>query len=113
MKYGAGTIAAVDNNAGEIIDPRSFAVGSINETFKKYTHLTNVLPAMGYGDKQIKELEDTINNTDCEIVVSGTPIDLTRVLKSCKPIIRVKYSVGKKTVKELEDIIVDFIEESL
>ena len=54
MKYGAGTVAANDNNAGEIIDPRGFAVGSINETFNKYDHLTNVLPAMGYGDKQIK-----------------------------------------------------------
>ena len=113
MKYGAGTVAAKDNNAGEIIDPRSFAVGSITETFNKYNHLTNVLPAMGYGDKQTKELEETINNTDCDIVVSGTPIDLNRVLKTSKPIVRVRYSVGEKTAKELEKIVDDFTKKLL
>ncbi len=113
MKYGAGTVAAKDNNAGEIIDPRSFAVGSITETFNKYNHLTNVLPAMGYGDKQTKELEETINNTDCDIVVSGTPIDLNRVLKSSKPIVRVRYGVGEKTAKELEKIVDDFTKKLL
>ncbi len=113
MKYGAGTVAANDNNAGEIIDPRSFAVGSITETFNKYNHLTNVLPAMGYGDKQTKELEETINNTDCDIVVSGTPIDLNRVLKSSKPIVRVRYGVGEKTAKELEKIVDDFTKKLL
>jgi len=113
MKYGAGTVAAKDNNAGEIIDPRSFAVGSITETFNKYDHLTNVLPAMGYGDKQTKELEETINNTDCDIVVSGTPIDLNRVLKASKPIVRVRYGVGEKTAKELEKIVDDFTKKLL
>ena len=113
MKYGAGTVAANDNNAGEIIDPRGFAVGSITETFNKYDHLTNVLPAMGYGDKQIKELEETINNTDCEIVVSGTPIDLNRILNSSKPIVRVRYGVGEKTAKELEGIVSDFTKKLL
>ena len=113
MKYGAGIVAAKDNNAGEIIDPRSFAVGSITETFNKYNHLTNVLPAMGYGDKQTKELEETINNTDCDIVVSGTPIDLNRVLKTSKPIVRVRYSVGEKTAKELEKIVDDFTKKLL
>ena len=113
MKYGAGTVAAKDNNAGEIIDPRSFAVGSITETFNKYNHLTNVLPAMGYGDKQTKELEETINNTDCDIVVSGTPIDLNRVLKTSKPIVRVRYGVGEKTAKELEKIVDDFTKKLL
>lgn len=113
MKYGAGTVAAKDNNAGEIIDPRSFAVGSIAETFNKYNHLTNVLPAMGYGDKQTKELEETINNTDCDIVVSGTPIDLNRILKASKPIVRVRYGVGEKTAKELEKIVDDFTKKLL
>ncbi len=113
MKYGAGTVAANDNNAGEIIDPRSFAVGSITETFNKYNHLTNVLPAMGYGDKQTKELEETINNTDCDIVVSGTPIDLSRILKTSKPIVRVRYGVGEKTAKELEKIVDDFTKKLL
>ena len=79
----------------------------ILKTFEKYNHLTNVLPAMGYGKKQIKELEETINNTDCEIVISGTPIDITRVLKPSKPIVRIRYSVGKQTEEDLERI-VDF-----
>ena len=108
MKYGAGMVAAKDV-AGEIVDPRPFAVGSIKETFKKYTHLTNILPAMGYGKKQISELEETINNTDCEVVVSGTPIDINRVLKSTKPIVRIRYSVGETTAKELEDIVDKFL----
>ncbi len=105
MKYGAGMVAAKEHNAGEIIDPRSFAVGSITKTFEKYSHLTNVLPAMGYGKKQISELEETINNTDCDVVISGTPIDLNRVLSSKKPIVRIRYGVGDQTAKELETIV--------
>jgi len=108
MRYGAGMVAVKDI-AGEIIDPRPFAVGSIIETFKKYKHLTDILPAMGYGKKQIAELEETINNADCDVIVSGTPIDITRVLKSQKPIIRVKYDVGDVTVKVLEQIADEFI----
>jgi len=113
MPYGAGTVAARDVGVKEIIDPRPFAVGSIKDTFNKYTHLTKVLPAMGYGKKQIKELEQTINNTDCDIVVSGTPIDITRVLKADKPIVRVRYSVGKETAKELEKIVNNFTKKNL
>ena len=109
MKYGAGTVAAKKNGAKEIIDPRSFAVGSIIDTFDKYTHLTNVLPAMGYGKKQISELEQTINNTDCEVVVCGTPIDLTRVLKANKPMVRIRYGVGEKTVNELNGVVEKFL----
>lgn len=109
MPYGAGTVAAEDADVKEIIDPRPFAVGSIKKTFEKYTHLTNVLPAMGYGKKQISELEETINRTDAEVVVSGTPIDITRVLKSSKPIVRVRYGVGEETYKQLEEIIENFI----
>jgi predicted GTPase len=113
MPMGAGTVAAKDAGVKEIIDPRPFTVGSIKKTFEKYTHLTNVLPAMGYGKKQIKELEETINKTDVEIVVSGTPIDITRVLSSSKPIVRVKYGVGKETVKELEKIVNHFTKKHL
>lgn len=109
MEYGAGTVAAKRNGAKEIIDPRSFAVGSIIDTFDKYTHLTNVLPAIGYGKKQIHELEQTINNTDCEVVVCGTPIDLTRVLKANKPMVRIRYRVGEKTVNELNDVVEKFL----
>ncbi|MCK5029861.1 MAG: GTPase [Thermoplasmatales archaeon] len=113
MNFGAGTIAANDNNAREIIDPRDFAVGSIKETFNKYNNLTKVLPAMGYGKKQISELEETINNAECEVVISGTPIDLKRILKVNKPIIRVSYSVGEETSKELEKIVDNFISKML
>ena len=113
MSFGAGKIAAERWGAKEIIDPRVHAVGSIVKTFNKYTHLSNVLPAMGYGKKQIKELEETINKTDVELVVSGTPIDITRVLKSSKPIVRVKYGVGEETAKELEKIADDFINKHL
>jgi predicted GTPase len=113
MPYGAGTVAANDNNVSAIIDPRPFAVGTIIETFQKYNHLTNVLPAMGYGKKQIKELEETINKCDADLIVSGTPIDLRRVLTTNKPIIRVRYGVGDKTSKKLEKIISRFTADKL
>lgn len=109
MPYGAGAVAARDYHAKETIDPRPFAVGSIKATFEKYGHLTNVLPAMGYGKKQIKELEQTINRSDCDLVLSGTPIDLNRVLKADKQIIRVNYGVGEHTANELELIIKEFL----
>lgn len=109
MPYGAGTVAAVDAGAKELIDPRPFAVGSIKKTFEKYPHLTNVLPAMGYGKKQIQELEKTINNTDADTVVSGTPIDITRVLHATKPVVRVRYGVGDETAQVLETILDEFI----
>lgn len=107
--YGAGYIASVENGAKEIIDPRPFAVGSIVETFKKYAHLSKVLPAMGYGEEQIKELEETINRCDADVVVSGTPIDLNRILNVNKPIVRVRYGVGKETEKELRHILDEFL----
>jgi predicted GTPase len=93
MKFGAGLIAAQNAGAKEIIDPRPFAVNSIKQTFEKYRHLEKVLPAMGYGNHQIKDLQDTINAAKCDVVVSGTPIDLNRVLKANKPIIRVWYEL--------------------
>jgi predicted GTPase len=113
MPYGAGTVAARDAGVKDMVDPRPFAVGSIKDTFDKYTHLTNVLPAMGYGRKQMKELEQTINNSNVDIVLSGTPIDINRVIKSGKTIIRVKYGVGEETYKELEKIIADFTRKHL
>jgi len=109
MGYGAGIVAAKSGGASEFVDPRGFAVGSIVGTFEKYGHLSNVLPAMGYGKKQIQELEQTINNCDCDLVVSGTPIDITRVLKTDKTIVRVRYGVGDKTAQELEKVIDGFL----
>ena len=106
MTFGAGMIAAKNAGAKAIIDPRPFAVGSIKATFEKYSHLENVLPAMGYGDKQVDELEKTINASDCDIVVSGTPIDLKRILKNVnKPIIRVRYDLQVKGEPSLDDVL--------
>jgi len=104
MAYGAGVIAAKNLGAGELLDPRPYAVGSIKDTFKKYTHLSTLLPAMGYGKSQIAELEETINNSPAEVVIIGTPIDLRRVMKLTKPAVRVKYEleeVGTPQLKEL------------
>ncbi len=109
MQYGAGYVAAVKFGAAEIIDPRPFAVGSIIDTFKKYNHLSKILPAMGYGGKQIKELEETINNSDAELVIVGTPIDLGRVLKMNKPSLRVRYELEEIGKPNLEDVISDFL----
>ena len=109
MQYGAGTVAAKEYGAKLIVDPRPHAVGSIIDTFEKYPHLTHILPAMGYGKKQIQELERTINNIECDVIISGTPIDLTRILKTKKPLVRIRYSVGGKTSLELEEALVKFL----
>ena len=104
MAYGAGTIAANKYGAAELVDPRPYAVGSIVETFARYGHLSNVLPAMGYGKKQIAELEKTINRADVDAVVIGTPIDLRRLIKINKPAVRVRYElqeIGEPTLEEI------------
>ncbi len=111
MTYGAGYVAAIKFGASEIIDPKPYAVGSIIDTFDKYTHLEYVLPAMGYGEKQMKELEETINRADCDVVVSGTPIDLNRVIKVNKPIIHVKYELQEIGKPDLKDAIDRFLRE--
>lgn len=89
--FGAGYLASQRYNARKIIDPRPYSVGSIKETFKKYPHLKSVLPAMGYSNRQMKELEKTINRATCDTVVVGTPIDLGELLKINKPYVRVRY----------------------
>jgi len=104
MKFGAGFIAAQKAGAKKIIDPRLSAVNSIKETFQKYSHLENVLPAMGYGEEQVRDLQQTINAAKCDVVVSGTPIDLNRVLKANKPIVRARYDLqvlGQPTLEEI------------
>lgn len=106
MSFGVGMVAADKFGAAEKIDPRSFAVGSIKDTLDKWTQLQNLVPAMGYGDKQMKELEETINKSDADSVVIGTPIDLTRLLKINKPATRVNYyldEIGSPTVAEMLD----------
>jgi len=108
MPYGAGTVAAQQNGA-EIIDASKYAVGSIKETFEKYPHLEKILPAMGYGKQQIRELEETINAADCDAVVAATPIKLARIINVNKPVIRVKYGVGEEAEKELRKLLDDFL----
>lgn len=109
MPYGAGVIAAEKFGAASIIDPRPYAVGSIKTTFEKYTHLDKVLPAMGYGKEQISELSQTIDRVDCDLVVSGTPIDLSRLIKTEKPILRVMYDLEEIGSPNLKDILKDFL----
>ena len=105
MGYGAGKIAAVQFGAKEMVDPRPFVSGSLVKTFEEFKHLQKVLPAMGYTAGQLKDLEDTINKTDCDIVLSGTPIDLTRIIKVNKPVIRVSYRLQEKSKPDLEELI--------
>ena len=93
MSFGAAHVAARDHGAAKIIDPRPYAVGSIKAMFAKYPHITQVLPAMGYGSKQMSELQATINAADCDLVLIGTPIDLGRLLKINKPSMRVRYEM--------------------
>jgi len=93
MPFGAGVLAATDNDAGELVDPRPFAVGEIAATFEQYPNIGNLLPAMGYGDAQIRDLEATVNAVDCDLVLVATPIDLTRLIDIDKPYMRIGYSL--------------------
>ena len=112
MAYGAGFVGAMKAGAGEIIDPREFATGSIKKLFTKFPHLNKVLPAMGYSVEQRMELEDTINASDADIVVSGTPIDLRRVIDPNKRVVRVRYELKPVKGPKLEDILAKFIDEN-
>ena len=104
MPFGAGLVAARTAGAAKIVDPRPYAVGSLKDVFGKWPQLTNVLPAMGYSDEQLAELEQTINAVDCDVVVTGTPIDLSRLVKSRHPIRHARYElveVGQPTIAEI------------
>jgi predicted GTPase len=104
MAYGAGWVAAKRFGAAEIVDPRPWAIGSIKATYEKYPTTGNVLPAMGYGDTQVRELEQTINSADVDLVIIGTPIDLSRILNISKPTQRVRYDlqiIGQPTLADL------------
>ena len=105
MKIGAGTVAAKRNGAKILIDPRSAAVGTISDTFKKYPNIGTLLPAMGYGEQQIKDLEQTIANVKCDSVIIATPIDLNRIVKIDKPNTRVQYELSQAAVKKLGQIL--------
>lgn len=113
MKIGAGVIAAQNFGASEIVDPRPFAVGSIADTFHRYPEIGTVLPAVGYGDDQLKDLETTVNRTDCDAVVIGTPIDLARIIHIDKPNVRVSYRLQERGNLKLTDVLDDFIKKHL
>jgi predicted GTPase len=110
MKIGAGTVAAKKFGATEIIDPRPYTVGRLKDTFKAYPEIGALLPAMGYGDEQIQDLEKTINNTDCDAVIIGTPIDLNRVVNIKKPTTRVYYDLDEIGKPDLKDTLDEFIQ---
>ena len=108
MAFGAGIVAASKYGAAEVVDPRPFAVGSIKKTFEKYRHLDKVLPAMGYGETQVKELAETINRIDCDLIISGTPIDLNRLIKTRQPMLPVGYELEEIGSPTLEDVLERF-----
>jgi predicted GTPase len=104
MQYGAGMVAAEKYGASDVVDPRPYTVGSITRTFEKYPDIGILLPAMGYGEQQMKDLEKTIAKTECDVVIIGTPIDLRRVIKIKQPSVRVTYElqeIGEPTLKDL------------
>ena len=105
MEYGAGVIAAQRYGAATMVDPRPYLVGALKETFETYPDIGTVLPAMGYSDQQVRDLEATINNTDCDVVVSATPIDITGLLNVEKPLVRVTYSYKDTEAPTLGGII--------
>lgn len=105
MAYGAGVIAARRFGAAELIDPRPYLVGTLKETFAKYPNTGTLLPAMGYSQKQIKDLEETINRTDCDLVVSATPIDLLQLISINKPTVRIRYEYKDNSKPTIADLI--------
>ncbi|MCS6902948.1 MAG: GTPase, partial [Candidatus Bipolaricaulota bacterium] len=110
MGYGAATLAAEKFGAREIVDPRPYAVNSIAQTFKKYPHMGKLLPAMGYGEDQIRDLAKTIRHTPCDAVVIGTPIDLQRLIKFEVPATRVRYELQEIGHPTLKDLIAPLVE---
>ena len=110
MKIGAGVVAAQKFGAAGLVDPRPYTVGKLAETFEIYPEIGIVLPAMGYGEQQLRDLETTINNTECDAVVIGTPIDLNRIIKIDKPSTRVYYNLQEIGRPNLTDVVEDFVE---
>ncbi len=108
MTYGAGMIAAEKFGAADVVDPRPYTVGTITETFKKYPDIGKLLPAMGYGEQQVKDLEKTIANTECDVVIIGTPIDLRRIIDIKQPSVRVTYDLQVIGQPNLVDVLKPF-----
>jgi len=108
MKIGAGTVAARKFGAKELVDPRPYVVGKLKGTFETYPNIGTLLPAMGYGDEQVKDLEKTINKVDCDAVIIATPIDLNRIVKITKPTVKVGYDLQEIGSPDLTDVLNDF-----
>jgi predicted GTPase len=108
MKIGAGTVAAMKYGA-ELVDPRPYLAGSLKNTFTTYPNIGTLLPAMGYGDQQMKDLEQTIANTPCDAVVIGTPIDLPRFIKVKQPVVKIGYELQEIGQPTLEVVLADFV----
>lgn len=113
MKLGAGIVAARKFGAAELVDPRPFTVGKLTETFRIYPNIGPLLPAMGYGQQQLNDLEATINNTDCDSVIIATPIDLNRIIKIKKPNTRVYYDLQEIGKPDLKDVLDEFVSKHL
>jgi len=109
MKFGAGVLAARQYGAAEIVDPRPFLVGTLETTFARYPEIDRVLPAVGYGEQQIKDLEATINGSSCDLVVSATPVDLSRMVSIDKPMLRVRYGYCDHGEPALGDIVTELL----
>ncbi len=109
MTYGAGMVAAEKFGADDVVDPRPYTVGKITETFEKYPDIGTLLPAMGYGEQQMKDLEATIRKTECDVVIIGTPIDLRRVIKIDQPSVRVTYDLQEIGSPNLTDVLKPFL----
>ena len=109
MKIGAGTVAARKFGAAELVDPRPYAVGKLAETFRLYPNIGTLLPAMGYGEEQVRDLERTIEKTPCDVIVIATPIDLNRIVKINKPNVKVGYDLQEIGKPDLSDVINDFV----
>jgi predicted GTPase len=109
MRYGAGVMAADRFGASELVDPRPFAVASIAATYEKYPDIGILLPAMGYGEKQVRDLEETINKSDCDLVIIATPIDLGKLIKINKPSVRVQYELQEIGQPTLDSVLAKFL----
>jgi predicted GTPase len=109
MKYGAGVMAALKYGAAELVDPRPWATGKIARTFERYPDVGELLPAMGYGDEQIRDLEKTVAKVECDAVVIGTPIDLARIIDIPQPAVRVTYELAEIGKPDLKDALAEFL----
>lgn len=111
MKIGAGTVAARKFGASEEVDARPYIVGKLKETYEIYPNIGAILPAMGYSEQQLKDLEETINNTNCDTVIIGTPIDLQRIINIKKPCTRVYYDLAEIGKPDLSGVLSQFVTE--